>query len=108
AGLLGGVLRRDRAVALAGALWRRVHALGRRGELESGAGGSGSGEREQRGARGVEVGADAVERLARVARREALELAVDRVARADLDLAVARARVEAVRRADRRPARPPD
>ena len=36
--------------------------------------------------------------------REAPELAVDRVARADLDLAVAHAGVEAVERADRRAA----
>src|SRR5439155_16343515 len=53
----------------------------------------------------IEVLADAVERLAGIAvAREALELGVDRVARPDLDLAVADARVEVVQRADRRAA----
>src|SRR6185436_683781 len=66
--------------------------------------GSGVGELADRGSRGVEVLPDAVERLAGVARGEALELAVDRVARSDLELTVAGARVEAVERADRRTA----
>ena len=57
-----------------------------------------------RGPRRVQVLADAVEVLARVAGREALELGVDAEARADLDRAVAHARVEAVERADRRAA----
>src|SRR5262249_19759680 len=61
-------------------------------------------ELAHRGARRVEVLADAVQRLARVARREDLELAVDRVARADLDEALLDARVEAVQRAHRRAA----
>src|SRR3954471_7238998 len=53
----------------------------------------------------VEVLADPVERLARQARaREALELGVDRVARPDLDLAVADAGVEVIERAHRRAA----
>src|SRR4051812_14262041 len=51
----------------------------------------------------VDVLADAVQRLAGVAvAGEARELRVDRVARADLDLAVAHAGVEVVERPDRR------
>src|SRR3712207_7956349 len=42
--------------------------------------------------------------LARVPRREAAQLGVDAVARADLQLAVDHARVEAIERADRRAA----
>src|SRR5215207_5106970 len=54
----------------------------------------------------VEILADAVEVLRRIAvGREAAELAVDRVPRADLDLTVVDAGVEAVERADRRAAR---
>src|SRR5919197_5049487 len=63
-----------------------------------------SGELAHGGARGVQVLADAVEGLARVAGREALELAVDREARPDLELAAADAGVEAVERADGRAA----
>src|SRR4051812_34818593 len=54
-------------------------------------------------ARGVEVLADAVERLPRIARREALQLAVDAVARPKLHLAGADARVEAIQRPGRGP-----
>src|SRR3954463_10356693 len=61
-------------------------------------------ELARRGTRGIEVLADAVQRLAGVARREALQLGVDAEARPDLDVAVAHARVEAVQRADRRAA----
>src|SRR5215218_7966155 len=42
--------------------------------------------------------------ISRIARGETLELGVDAEARADLDVAVAHARVEAVQRADRRAA----
>src|SRR3712207_3588320 len=53
----------------------------------------------------IEVLTDAVEVLSRVAvGREPLELAVDGVARTDLDLAVADPDVEPVQRADRRTA----
>src|SRR3712207_9588285 len=77
----------------------------------SGIGGAGSfigSPLRGREAAGVQELADAVEVLARIAvRREALELAVDGVARADLELAVADARVEAVQRAHRRAPAPP-
>ena len=57
-------------------------------------------------ARGIQILPDAVQRLARVTRGEALQLGVDRVARADLDQARRRvdAGVEAVQRAHRRAA----
>ena len=79
---LGALLeRRARpAVLRAG---RAAAAAGRRGDRR---GGSGSfGIRTRARARRVEVLADAVERLGRVARREAPQLAVDAVARPDLD-----------------------
>src|SRR5688572_7480471 len=53
--------------------------------------GSGPGDLAHAGARRVDVLADAVERHARVAWREALELGVDAEARADLEVAVAHA-----------------
>src|SRR5215217_7269956 len=59
----------------------------------------------RREAAGVEVLADAVERLAGIAEaREALERRVDGVARADFDHAVAQTRVEVVERAHGRTA----
>src|SRR5579875_2123882 len=59
--------------------------------------------------RGVEPGriqelADAVERLARVTRREALQLRVHRVARAKVHVSVTHERVEPIKRAHRWPA----
>src|SRR5437764_3930566 len=60
-----------------------------------------AGEGRRREALRVEVLADSVERLGRIARREAPQLGIDRVARTDLDQAVLHAGVEAVERADR-------
>src|SRR5581483_4225949 len=71
------------------------------GEGERGAWASVFGENRGGEALRIQVLADAVERLARITRREALKLGVDRVARADLDQAVAHTRVEAVQRAHR-------
>ena len=72
--------------------------------LGSGSFGMGYGARRRGRARRVEDVPDPARVLARVAGADRLELGGDAVARADLDLAAAHARLEAVERANRRAA----
>src|SRR6185437_9580038 len=99
----GGVERARLAVALARALGARAQRGRQRWDWELGHR-LGPRQLPDRGPRRVQVLPDAVQRLGRVARREALELLVDRVARAEPELVAPHLGVEAIEGAHRRAA----